>query len=768
MPLDAALAVAPNLVPFRGTSPASGGGTPPPPSGIVTVPSGVWGMGFQNVGDIAKTTVGHPAGLAVSGGDVAGIHISSDGGDDWLPNNIGLTTVASLRCAGVRWSATVPNKCWYYSTSPSGTSPGGILWYGFYDSSIGGIVKWNQLCTVPSAIEGGLDLHPRGSKRQTIALDEANDLAYLATIDGIYKVTLSTGATSRIAFAGSSVTSIALDPLDRTIMFATTDTGTQGVHRITAVNTSPTISTRAPTDYLLAQACVPVVEGGVTCLYVATGKAVNDAAPTNSVVRWNGTSFTTAGNWTDITGTTLNTGNTTSAATRWCGIDAAAVGANTRILVTASSDVAQAGTETNVAWTLYNRSGVATWTKPSTGNTFLTINDGAGPTWWGSSMSRSLMMDKNVYDCTAPVIDPNDTSKLWLFGRSGVWRSIDAGAHWYPVVRGMCVTTAWHVLTKPGDDNKIVMGDTDWGIHRSTDGMVTQPITPSIRPTTDVGWNQAITPSGNRFLLCMGDRDVNTNGGAYTCADPWAGTVTWTNETITGTNAPYTTLTAAPRCTGGALGTDGAGNPVLLATWQAAGMLRRKIGTGAAGTWSTPTTGGVSVAGTANQQRCHFAWPGDGINVWMIDPSTGLWQSRDRGVTWTRRQTFSGTNAYQFHLKASESETGVYYYTRNGQVWKITAGDTASPVLTQLASGVIGAAAAIAVHPGNGKVVVAENGDAPTGGALWRSTDGGTSWTDVTVPSWETTCTTVKQMHFTGAGDLLIAMNAGYSRSTGL
>jgi photosystem II stability/assembly factor-like uncharacterized protein len=151
----------------------------------------------------------------------------------------------------------------------------------------------------------------------------------------------------------------------------------------------------------------------------------------------------------------------------------------------------------------------------------------------------------------------------------------------------------------------------------------------------------------------------------------------------------------------------------------------------------------------------------------MIDPSTGLWQSRDRGVTWTRQQSFSGTSAYQFHLKASESQAGVYYYSRNGQLWKITGGDTASPVLTQLGVGIFGTISAVAVHATNGKVVASENGDAPTGGVLWRSTDGGATWTDVTVASWETTCTTVKHMVFAG-NDLLIAMYAGYSRTTGL
>lgn len=767
MPLNAALAVLPNtLAGFRGGS--TSGGTPPTPPSVTTVTSGVWGAGFQNCGEPAPPGVGHAAGVVVSSGDVAGIQVSTDGGNTWVPNNIGLLTTANLRGGGVRWSRTVANKVWYYSTTATGASPGGVLWYGFYDSTIGGIVKWNQLCTVPSGVEGGLDAHPRGSKRQTIALDEANDLLYLATIGGVYKVVISTGVATLHALSGANVTSIVLDPQDRTIGFATSDQAgtTPGVHQITALPTAPSVTTRNPTDYLDAQACVPVVEGATTVLYVATGKVVSAGAGTGSVVRWNGTAFGTAGNWSDISGS-INSGNTNSA-TRWSGIDAAAVGANTRILVTSSSDIAQASTETNAAWTLYSRTGTPTWTKPiTTTNTLLTVNDGAGATWWLSSLSRSLMLDKNVYDSTCPVIDPADTSKLWLFGRSGVWRSINAGAAWYPAVKGMAVTTARYVITHPSNASKVLHGDVDWTLLASNDASVTQPITPVNRPSPDVCGMIAHNPAGTRWAVAVGDRDTNTQGSVFTIADPW-GAGSWTNETITGTAAPYATQAAGLRATGCALGTDGVGTQVLLATHQGTGMLRRKVGTGAGGTWSTPTTSGVSVCNTSQNQRVHFAWPADGAVVWMLDPSTGIWQSLNRGVSWTRRQTFSGTSEYEFHLCASLSEAGVYYYLRNGQAWKITAGDTGTPVLTQIGVGVIAQANGLAVHPTSGKVIIAENATSPNGGTLWRSTDGGTTWSDQTVPSWETTCTTIRHMHMDIAGVLWIAMFAGYSKTTGL
>lgn len=760
MPIDQYMASGGSWVRMR-SGVVVAAGTPPTPPSVTTVTSGVWAAGFQNAMDKANTAL-HPAGLVICGGDVAGVHLSTDSGDTWRPNNIGLTTVASLRCGGIRWSGTVASKVWYYSTSQTG-SGSGIIWYGTYDASIGGIVKWNQLCTVPSSVEGGLDLHPRQAKRATIALDEANDLLYVATIDGIYRITISTGAVVRATLAGVKVTSIYLDPQDRTIMFATGE-GT-GIYRITAINGTPVTALRNPTNYLNAQSCVPVVESAVTVLYAVTGRAQRSSTSADAVVRWNGTAFTTAGNWSDITNN-LNADETV-VDNLWAGIDAQRVSTITRIIVTHSSDAAGNPSGKKVAWTDYT-SGSPTWTKIGTAD--YRMNDATGATWWLSTLSPSLMADRN-YDSTCPIIDPNTPTRLWLAGRSGIWRSINTGTTWFPAFKGSAVTTAWHILTKPNNNSKVITADTDWGALFSNDGFVTQPITPVNRPTTDVGWMNDIRTDSSRVICCMGDRDVNGNGAVYSNADPWNTASAWTDESHSGTSQPWTNFASTPRCIGGAVNTDGAGTNVILAAHQvAAGLsgLRRKVGLGAAGTWSTPTTGGVTVTAVAGSQRVHFAWPADGVNVWMLDPSTGVWQSRDRGVTWTRRQTFSTTQPYVCHIKASLSETGVYYFTRPNQVWKITAGDTASPVLTQIGASNIVQPSAIGVNPTNGKIVVSENGDSPIGGTLWLSTDGGTTFTDVTVPSYETICTTVKQMHWCADNTLYIAMYAGYSKTTGL
>jgi hypothetical protein len=316
------------------------------------------------------------------------------------------------------------------------------------------------------------------------------------------------------------------------------------------------------------------------------------------------------------------------------------------------------------------------------------------------------------------------------------------------------------------------MGDVDWTILAFTDGGVTsQPMTPVNRPDTAVGYHVILDSAGARCLVTSGDRDTNTGGGAWTNTNPWSTTSAWTNEALTGTNIPFTSLATTPRCVAGALGVNAAGSVVLLALFQtdagATGGLRRKVVLGTAGVWSTPATS-VAVGAVAGAQRAHFAWPA-GAAVWMLDPATGVWQSLDYGVTWTRRVTFASTNAYSNQIKASLSQAGVYYYTQAGaSLWKITAGNTASPVITQLGAGTISKPGSVAVHPSNGKVYVTENADSPAGATLWGSSDGGTTFTDLTVASFETICTTVKSAHVDSAGNLWTANYAGYAKTTGL
>ena len=389
------------------------------------------------------------------------------------------------------------------------------------------------------------------------------------------------------------------------------------------------------------------------------------------------------------------------------------------------------------------------------------------------------MLDRGGFDSVSPVIAPSNPGLMMVPGRSGVWRknlsATDKG--WHPAVHGLAVTTSWMPLVSNQDPDNVIFADVDWTILRSTDGMETQPMEPT-RPQAAVGWNLAQSFAG-KVVICLGNRDNNTNGGLWRSDNPWATTAGgWVDELGTGTGRPWTSSGNTPQVKGAAIGANAGGTQVILAAVRAAAPnataaatgLWRKVGAGGAGAWSKIGLPGYPAAfATENKQlRPHFAWkPDGGATVWMNDPSSGLWQSRDYGATWARHpvpgqvadELLTWTNIYSAHIVADPTRAGVYYaLTQGNRAWKITSGDGATPTIARMAAGTA-TPAGIAVHPTTGNIYLAETGT----GRLHRSTDGGTTWVDITTSSWSAMCAIVKGLAIGTNGKLYCAMYSGYA-----
>lgn len=757
------------------------------PQGIVTRASGVAGAGFQNAGDIHPTEPN----LWIAGGDVAGVHLSADAGKSWAPNNTGLDAPNKLRTTGVRWSENpaTPHIAWRWTADWNGAT-GNYFMRGTYDPSLGVIVRWEVVHQLPdgwASAQNGTQAgdtnaspqsgHPRQTKNRMIALDETNGVAYLGSANGLWRVNIDgSGTPTRVWGAGESVTSISLDPRNKNIAYVTVDLGTlTGVHRLTTIRTgaAPTVDSYRPLAYQYAQSCKAFVQGGVTRLVVATGRAVNAADPSDSIVYWNGAGDFASG-WTDLSGN-INA-DETAVRNRWAGVDAVLLSnGNLRILASNSYDE-DGPTGKKVAWTDWSLSGVPTWDRPATSNVdpAYRIGDPSGETWWLSTPDGqpSLMLDKGGFDSPSPCIAPSNPD-LWMVpGRSGVWRR-DLGAtdtRWFPAVKGLAVTTSWHVVVDRTNPDRVVFGDVDWTVLRSTAGMETQPMTPS-RPVAGVGWNLAQSQTDGKVLLCLGHRDNNTDGYLFRSDDPWAtASGSWVDELGTGSGRPWTGTADTAGVKGAAIGVDGSGTQVILAALSHTGVnvdtaktgLFRKVGAGAAGAWSKIELPGIAAefAVAGKEQRQHFAWqPGGGAVVWLSDPASGLWQSRDYGATWTLFYAATWSNIYSGHIVGDPTRAGVYYaLTKSSEAWTITGGNGATPAKTPLCPDA-STPAGIAVHPTTGNLYLAEQGSA----RLHKSTDGGTTWTDITTASWEAMCATVKHLTIGSNGKLYTAMYAGYA-----
>lgn len=281
------------------------------------------------------------------------------------------------------------------------------------------------------------------------------------------------------------------------------------------------------------------------------------------------------------------------------------------------------------------------------------------------------------------LIDPTDTSRMWLGSVSGgIWHSTDGGTSWNPANDFMANLSVSSLVMAPGDPNVIYAGTGEGfynsdavrgaGVFKSTDGGVT--------------WNQlpATTPSGN------------VNSQAY--------------------NWYYVNRLA--------MASDGS---ILAAT---------------RGYYSN--TGGIyrSADGGANWTQVYSgAW------VWDIhfDPndankavasaaaSSSIWRSYllysvDGGRTWSPGGEFTGYG--RIELAYAKSNPQIVYASRenaNGEVWKSTNGGASwSKVSTPQHLGSQGwYDNAIWVDPSDASHLVIGGLD------LWRSTNAGLSWTRI-------------------------------------
>jgi hypothetical protein len=465
------------------------------PSTLTTSPSTVMGGVFQNAGCFAPPAVGHQW-YAASGADVAGFSITNDG-TTWRPANNG-TYVGRHRVAALEGSRTVANRLWAFTSRTADGTGGtaGPVRKGTYDPATG-YALWEDLAVLDAGAAAGGATHPRQIGR-LLALDEPNDCLYIGNLDGVWKVTISTGATTQRALAGCLVTGLVLDGGDPTIAYATVRSGGAGagVYRITNLRSGTVATTRYatitdPEDLVYCNA------GGTPYLFVA--------AMGQGIRRWAVTSDISAG-WTDVTNAYDVGGNGCA------GIDAVWTGSAVKLIAT------NAGTASNTNAGATSANGGTTWSNEATAWTVSDVPLGETVAWWLAA-TPAMMLDGGSYDCENPRFDPADSSVLHLWGRSGVWRSSDAGSNWRPSVRGILGTVGWCVGADPTGSHRAVVGDGDWTVLRSTDAFATMPVMD--RPDGTTGMGVMFRRDTGKLALAVGDVASQLAGEVYTNPDPF-------------------------------------------------------------------------------------------------------------------------------------------------------------------------------------------------------------------------------------------------------
>lgn len=702
----------------------------------ISGPSSVMGGGFQNAGAFAPSGVGHDW-YAVAGADVAGFHVTEDG-VNWRKSNKGIVPwFGNHRVAAVEGSRTVANRLWaFVATSATGIgSPGGRLIRGTYDP-ITKVITWEAWVDVTDGAAAGGSIQPRQVGR-LIALDEANDVLFLGTRNGVYKIDITAKVATQRALSGSHITGLLVDPTSTNIAWAVADAGgtNAGFYRINNIRTG-TVTTTVNNTLTDAQDLSLVDAGGTRYIFVA--------AFTQGVRRWLvGTDASL--NWTDITGT-FNLGGAGNGACGVATLDSTASLATTRVVISNAGEVSltNAGAISN--------DGGATWTNEVGNWTTSDVPAGESTNWWLLVTNPAFRISNGSYDCTNPRIDPNNNDRIYFWGRSGIWRSINGGLNWHPTVRGLCATVAWGVFFDPTNDNRCIVTDGDWTVIRSADRFTTMPA--RIQPNADTGSGAMFRRDNGKLVVAT--TDGGTTGEVYTTTDPWTGTPTWTAQ---GFNA----VSGGANCLGAAIGQDG-GNEILLTLRQGVGI-QRKSGAGAPSTVST-----LATHATGNMIP-RFCWPNShtDANVYCAT-NVGLLRSTDRGINWTNIHAKTNTSEYTGKIIYDPvNPTTLYYTVDNGVagdtgLWKVTNANSGSPTFTKIGP-VVTSPGPCTMHPTSKQIYMATTADEVGGPKLYRSNtaDPGISsvFGDVSDQRWPATVTYPFDMDCASDGTIIASDKQG-------
>jgi hypothetical protein len=654
-------------------------------------PTGLEGGGFQNVVavDPANTSI------LLSGGDVSGIERSTDGGLTWRAVNAGLVGRAQLEVAAFLFSpidaATV-----YAAVGDAGTG-GGLL-----QSDDAG-ATWRVRSTAPQFAGGnaktaGLPAeHPR-STGGLLAQDPVTGSIYAATFDqGVMRSDNGGDTWTPLGLAGVHLRTLALDPANRSVLYAgsygsglyqTTDAANQG--GFTQLANAPT------TVEELA------IAGGT--VYAAAGTA-GVFASGDAGATWNalGVGQLTAGSmWTSIAA--------------WRGCDGATV--------------LYAGADRSTPNAIVRSGdGGATWASVTSnpGHVHGTVGGPSGATWWLSNRPALMLGGASSTPAQITLVPGADgcaQPDVLVAGRSGIWRSGNAGGDWYPMVGRMGVTVVQTLALDPSAPSAVHVASTDWTFLTSVNGLgnVTSPTIKKAGSTAfDVAVDSSSAPS--RVYVSTGNRDNNTQGRIYSSATPSVGS-SWTDELLPSSGKRPLAI---------AVGKTTTGARVLLAAVDGAGIYR-KVGT----TWSKIATPAMTLKTGA--KPIQMVWPRGTQLVYLYDHRSGVWRSNNGGSTWVKLWAKPSTGDLKGFIATDSTGTTLWVSTA-GSLYRIAnaaAGTVAAGTLTPVAVLTSMLPGPVAVSS-TGTVYLAVQPSPGVPARLLASGDAGASWMDVADDAYRAT-----------------------------
>jgi hypothetical protein len=575
-------------------------GTSLPKLSYTFMPSGLDGAGFQNVVAIQP---GNPN-YVLSGADVAGIHLSKDGGATWQLSNKGLEAAGARHIAALVF---LDKQTVFAAVGGQNGFDGGL-----YRSTDAG-VTWTVFSAL-TKFSGGNNKnaelpdapHPR-STGNLLAFDSHKTALYAGTFkDGVFRCSLD-GKTPcvNIGMKGLFIRSLAIDPTDDNLLYAAAYNGKSsdktGVFKGTGVASGSGEHFAKMTDSPASEALhMEEMKFLTPQQLIIVG---SDANGTGKVYRVE----EHGAKWTELLST-----NTTI----YESVNGYMDESGKLVVLVGTSDHPEGNKSV-----LRSTDGGATW-NPVEENPDKLVG---GEPWWYTPINKGGLMNGNTYVAADIEISDTPDRTMYIAGRAGVWKSADKGLSWQPSVRHMNVTINHNVEVDPHTDRVFVV-DTDWKLLVSDNKLdnVLQNLQ-GVDQKSVSGLSMAVDAAKNpsTIYLGVGNRDANKNGALYSTTDPVNGA--WISENLDlehgakGFNGQ--------RIIGLAAKTSG-NDRLLLAAVEGKGMYLKK-----GGQWSLVNS---SIAARAENKTVPIVFDSNKPFAYAYDRETGVWRSGDDGQTWTQ------------------------------------------------------------------------------------------------------------------------------------
>lgn len=388
--------------------------------------------------------------------------------------------------------------------------------------------------------------------------------------------------------------------------------------------------------------------------------------------------------------------------------------------------------------------------------------------YWASSgyaqedatLNESLLGGRNfkAYQIALSSADPE---ALYVAANGIAWRTVNDGATWEPIGRGVGATVAVTVAHAPSDDGSEVFGMYDWSL------LVAPTRAGPIawhRPDADTRTGRAFAyerlDTGGRWVMALALQD-NAAAGATLGGSVWTATpslygspptsATWVDEGLD--------VATDGRVVGVAVGRDESGRRVLLASVAngnpsdraasehacnanttadvlgCAGLFRKVED----GPWVQVLSARDLLANTS--AKAPIVWTEASQYVYFLDARRGLFASRDAGATFSELRNYrDGAGGTWGHLAVQSGETATLFVSRRGESGqRIEVVDDGVAFITTESDWSLADGATIGpVATGPDGSVFAASLAAPTNSArLWRSVDGSASFSPISDSAYE-------------------------------